>query len=125
MKNQIKLDDLHDLCLDIGFLERGSVPNKSIQTLNVPETTRLQWCPSGPGTNYPALKAILATCSGDAIRLWDAMTASCICTVDSGAYHIAFSADGKLLASATKTRSDKEMNIWSTRVRLLASFHPL
>ena len=92
---------------------RGTV----IQTLKVAEASRLKWCPSGPGTIYPALKEILATLSGTAIRLWDATTGSCICTMDTVAYRSAFSADGRLLSSAPQTGSDTEIKIWSTRVR--------
>ncbi|KAJ6645347.1 F-box-like/WD repeat-containing protein ebi [Pseudolycoriella hygida] len=76
----------------------------------------VKWSPTGPGTRNPNMNRTLASASFDGtIRLWDVERSAYIHTLakhTNAVYSVAFSPDGKYLASGG---CDKYIHIWSTQ----------
>jgi transducin (beta)-like 1 len=76
----------------------------------------LQWSPTGPGSGNPSANPMLATASFDStVRLWEVEKGACLHTLHKHrdpVYSIAFSPDGKLIASASV---DMWLYVWSTQ----------
>ncbi|XP_008181397.1 F-box-like/WD repeat-containing protein TBL1X [Acyrthosiphon pisum] len=88
------------------------------------EIYTIKWSPTGPRTANPNMNLILASASCDStVGLWDVERGACIHTMTKHTepiYNIAFSPDGKFLASGSL---DKCVHIWSTQShQLINSF---
>eukprot|EP00967_Tisochrysis_lutea_P084554 scaffold118249_cov37-Tisochrysis_lutea.AAC.2 len=81
------------------------------------EIYTIKWSPGGPGSANPNASLVLATGSFDAtVRLWDPETGQCSHVLDKHldpVYSVAFSADGRFLASGS---FDRCLHIWSVKV---------
>lgn len=93
------------------------------------EIYTIKWSPTGPGTHNPNMNLTLASASFDStVRLWDVERGVCIHTLTKHTepvYSVAFSPDGKFLASGS---FDKCVHIWSTQVsslRFLINLPPI
>mmetsp|Transcript_8164 Transcript_8164/g.25501 ORF Transcript_8164/g.25501 Transcript_8164/m.25501 type:complete len:143 (-) Transcript_8164:482-910(-) len=80
------------------------------------EIYTIKWSPGGPGSANPNASLVLATGSFDAtVRLWDPETGQCSHVLDKHldpVYSVAFSADGRFLASGS---FDRCLHIWSVK----------
>ncbi|KAI8030572.1 WD40 repeat-containing protein HOS15 [Camellia lanceoleosa] len=80
------------------------------------EIYTIRWSPSGPGTNNPNQKLLLASASFDStVKLWDIELGRLICSLNghrAAVYTIDFSPNGEYLASGSL---DKSLNIWSVK----------
>ncbi|THF98081.1 hypothetical protein TEA_027089 [Camellia sinensis var. sinensis] len=80
------------------------------------EIYTVRWSPSGPGTNNPNQKLLLASASFDStVKLWDIELGRLICSLNghrAPVYTIDFSPNGKYLASGSL---DNSLNIWSVK----------
>lgn len=85
------------------------------------EIYTIKWSPTGPGTQNPNMNLTLVSASFDStVRLWDIERGACIYTLTKHTepvYSVAFSPDGKSLASGS---FDKYVHIWSTQVTTLS-----
>ncbi|XP_028232146.1 WD40 repeat-containing protein HOS15-like isoform X2 [Glycine soja] len=80
------------------------------------EIYTIRWSPTGPGTNNPNHKLVLASASFDStVKLWDVELGKLIYSLDGHrhpVYSVAFSPNGDYLVSGSLDRS---MHIWSLR----------
>ncbi|CAL5324594.1 unnamed protein product [Camellia sinensis] len=80
------------------------------------EIYTVRWSPSGPGTNNPNQKLLLASASFDStVKLWDIELGRLICSLNghrAPVYTIDFSPNGEYLASGSL---DNSLNIWSVK----------
>ncbi|XP_027344964.1 WD40 repeat-containing protein HOS15-like isoform X2 [Abrus precatorius] len=80
------------------------------------EIYTIRWSPTGPGTNNPNHKLVLASASFDStVKLWDVELGKLIYSLDGHrhpVYSVAFSPNGEYLASGSLDRS---MHIWSLK----------
>jgi len=80
------------------------------------EIYTLKWSPAGRGSANPTAPLLLATASFDAtVRLWDARSGQCLHVLDRHSqpvYSVAFSADGRHLASGS---FDRRLHIWAVK----------
>jgi len=88
------------------------------------EIYTIRWTPSGPSTCIPNAPVRLASASFDStVRLWDTDIGVCACTLRNHTkkvYTIAFSPNGKMLASGSL---GGQLNIWSvTSGELIQTF---
>jgi len=78
------------------------------------EIYTIRWTPTGPSTCHPNAPVRLASASFDStVRLWDTEIGVCACTLRNHTkkvYTIAFSPNGRLLASGSL---GGQLNIWS------------
>lgn len=82
------------------------------------EIYTIKWSPTGPGTMNPNATLFLASASFDStVRLWDVERGVCQNTLvkhSEPVYSVAFSPDGRLLATGS---FDKAIYIWDIAVR--------
>ncbi|BAT75639.1 WD40 repeat-containing protein [Vigna angularis] len=80
------------------------------------EIYTIRWSPTGPGTNNPNHKLVLASASFDStVKLWDVELGKLIYSLDGHrhpVYSVAFSPNGEYLVSGSLDRS---MHIWSLK----------
>ncbi|XP_020206025.1 WD40 repeat-containing protein HOS15 isoform X1 [Cajanus cajan] len=80
------------------------------------EIYTIRWSPTGPGTNNPNQKLVLASASFDStVKLWDVELGKLIYSLDGHrhpVYSVAFSPNGEYLVSGSLDRS---MHIWSLK----------
>ncbi|KAL2333481.1 hypothetical protein Fmac_014694 [Flemingia macrophylla] len=80
------------------------------------EIYTIRWSPTGPGTNNPNQKLVLASASFDStVKLWDVELGKLIYSLDGHrhpVYSVAFSPNGEYLVSGSL---DKSMHIWSLK----------
>lgn len=89
------------------------------------EIYAIKWSPTGTMTENPSADLLLATASFDnTVRLWDPVNGKCRATLaghQAAVYAIAFSPDGRYLASGSL---DDSLRVWSIRDRLpIRTYH--
>ncbi|XP_004509095.1 WD40 repeat-containing protein HOS15-like isoform X2 [Cicer arietinum] len=80
------------------------------------EIYTIRWSPTGPGTNNPNKKLVLASASFDStVKLWDVELGKLIYSLNAHrhpVYSVAFSPNGEYIASGSL---DKSLHIWSLK----------
>lgn len=83
---------------------------------HVKEIYTIRWSPTGPGTNNPNQRLLLASASFDStVKLWDVDNGRLLRSLNGHrdpVYSVAFSPNGEYLASGSL---DKSMHVWSLK----------